>query len=153
MLRRVREHMQSQAGFTLAEVLVVCALIGVLAAIALPAFLDEQAKGHDASAKSNARNVMTAVESCFSETKDYAGCDTLDELEATDTKPGVEITDTTEKKTGAVSVTATGANTFTVVGYSQTGNTFGITKAADGTFSQTCTGAGSGSCQGDGGVW
>lgn len=151
MLRSVRERMQSEKGFTLPELLVVTAIVGILAAIGLPAFLGEQAKGQDASAKSNARNMVSAVESCFSETKDYESCDTLTELEATDTKPGVEITDTTTKKKGAVSVTAT-ADTFTVVGYSQSNNTFTIAKAADGTFTRSCTESGSGGCKSVG-VW
>ena len=150
-MRSVRERMQSQKGFTLIELLVVAAVVGILAAIGLPAFLGEQEKGQDASAKSNARNVVSAVESCYSETKNYEECDTLADLQATDTKPGVELTDTTTQQEGAVSVTAT-ADTFTIAGYSQSNNTFVVTKAADGTFTRSCSPGGSGGCQAVG-VW
>ena len=76
MLRKLRERIHNgQEGFTLIELLVVILIIGILAAIALPAFLGQRAKGQDSEAKSNVRNLVSHMESCFTTEESYGGCD------------------------------------------------------------------------------
>src|SRR5665213_2569849 len=63
MLARIRKAMdEREEGFTLIELLVVIIIIGILAAIAIPVFLNQRQKGYDAQAKSDARNAATAEE-------------------------------------------------------------------------------------------
>jgi type IV pilus assembly protein PilA len=73
-------RVESEDGFTLFEILIVLVIIGVLAAIALPAFLGISAKGFDADAKSKASTVYRQVESCHVDSEDYTECDTVAEL-------------------------------------------------------------------------
>jgi type IV pilus assembly protein PilA len=60
-----------RAGFTLIELLVVVAIIGILAAIAIPVFTGQQGKSYDARVMDDARNVATAEEAYFSDTMSY----------------------------------------------------------------------------------
>ena len=141
--------LKNEHGFTLMELLIVTSIIGTLAAMGLPAFLGHEKKGHDAQAISNARNAVTSVEACFAETRDFRDCDTRGDLGAIGVRLGTDITDTATKQDGAVSITA-GVETYTIVGYSRTGNEFGIDRAANSTSSHSCTTAGAGGCRADG---
>jgi len=65
---------RNSKGFTLIELLVVVAIIGILAAIAIPQFALYRQKGFDSRAESDLRNAATAEESLFATTNAYASC-------------------------------------------------------------------------------
>src|SRR3954469_6408811 len=62
MLSKLRERSQGESGFTLVELLVVMLILGLLAAIAIPAFFNQRDKARDSSAKTYARTAETAME-------------------------------------------------------------------------------------------
>lgn len=63
--------LKSKKGFTLIELLIVVAIIGILAAIAIPQFSSYRAKSFDASAQSDLRNFKTQMESAYADTQAY----------------------------------------------------------------------------------
>ncbi|MCM8773605.1 MAG: prepilin-type N-terminal cleavage/methylation domain-containing protein [Candidatus Omnitrophica bacterium] len=67
-------------GFTLVELLVVLVIIGVLIAIILPNTLRAIRQANTKECASNIRAINTAIQMCYTETRDWGSCDTINEL-------------------------------------------------------------------------
>jgi type IV pilus assembly protein PilA len=151
MLQRLRHRVQGQEGFTLIELLVVILIIGILAAVAIPAFLNQKGKANDANVKSDVTSAQTAEETYFTGTQAYtAASANLIAIEPTLTQAFLLVTATPAGDSMQLDVPAAGkfgatvgapssTNNYDVWVTSKSGVFYALTKNADGTTTRTCS--------------
>jgi type IV pilus assembly protein PilA len=130
----------SEAGFTLIELLVVMLILGILAAIALPAFFNQKDKAGDARAKEYAHSAQVAMETFFTDNGTYVGADKAKLV-------AIEPTLASATFSSEPTVSATGYE-ITIQGAKAT-QKFTIKNAA-GTLTFPCVAVGTGGCPSDG---
>jgi type IV pilus assembly protein PilA len=143
MVQKLRERSNGESGFTLVELLVVMLILGLLAAIAIPAFFNQRDKAHDADAKATAKTAQTAMETYATDNDgNYTGVDVAD-------LNGIEPT----LPDGApLAVSGIAAQTYTVTVTSESGDgteTFSLSRDAAGEIDYACSAPGEGGCPSD----
>jgi type IV pilus assembly protein PilA len=147
MLYKLRRRAEEEKGFTLIELLVVILIIGILAAIAIPSFLNQKNKGVDASAKELARTAQTAAETYATDHNgSYAGISpaALQGVESTIQiaagSNNAYVSAAATPGTGTAPNTAN--NSYIVTATATDGNKFSISRNDNGIVDRTCTGTG-----------
>lgn len=144
MLTRLRHRAHGQEGFTLIELLVVILIIGILAAVAIPAFLSQKGKGQDANVKSDINSAQTAEESYITNSGVTAYTNASGTTAgATNPLLSVEPTLTDAFNTGtgkeAMAVTNASATGYTITATDPSGISFVLTRNTDGSITRSCT--------------
>jgi type IV pilus assembly protein PilA len=136
---------RDESGFTLVELLIVMLIIGILAAVAIPAFLDQQNKAHDAAAETTLATAYRAMEIYRVDNGTFCTAHPSD-LAAIAPMLRQASTLTVNPCAGGDPQTYT----LTIDSASQGHTTFGLELDGSGVVRHTCSPAGKGGCHADG---
>ncbi|HEY7967664.1 MAG TPA: type II secretion system protein [Solirubrobacteraceae bacterium] len=139
--RNSARRASQERGFTLIELLVVILIIGILAAIAIPSFINQKGKASDAAAKELAHTAQVAIETCGT---DNAG--TYNVLTCNSPTALVTYEATIQTASGSGNAWLSGVTTpagggYTVTTTSTTGDTYSILRSSTGAVTRSCTNA------------
>ena len=142
MFNKLRVRAQSESGFTLVELLVVMLILGLLAAIAIPAFFNQRDKAKDADAKAHVRTAQTALETYATDNDGkYTG--------ATPTQ--LKVIEPTLNDSTNLAVSGLADKTYTVSASSEVADqSFSISRDANGILDSDCDVNGQAGCPTDG---
>ena len=141
MLHSLRQRTSDEGGFTLIELLVVILIIGILAAIAIPALLSQKGKAYDSSAKTLAQTAQPAAETYATENNGeykWGATTALGQAALKAIEPSINTTSVNEAELTAVTEIEEGKGYEVTATAQNTGDKFTVKKLASGVVEHLC---------------
>ncbi len=146
---RIPEKLADEQGFTLIELFVVCLIIGVLCAIAIPQFLSQSSKAKDAAAKELVHSAQLAAESIATDSSgSYEGVtpEAISRLE-----PSIPIEASSSH--AYIKLAPPAASSYSITAVATDGDELTLAKSSSGAISRTCHSTSKGCSEGATGTW